>query len=283
MSKEDQLTGRHTERMVPGTEKWRRTYGEHISRYQFAADQSGSPRRIADVGCGVGYGARWLAERTGAKVDAFDASGEAIQTAEKYFPHPGVSFQKKAMEDMPDIPNTYDMIVALEVIEHLAGPERLVEWARGSLAPGGVFVVSTPNSLIQPKLADGRTPRNQYHLREFTEQEFRGLLGEYFSIVEIHSQRFTPEFQRLYDAMRGVVEDFRHQILALRLNPMIRLAFAINRLRGAAVPTLPTRDTHLVPGPGDYEYPRLEGDEERLDRVFVAVCRFAGTNMRGVE
>ena len=40
---------------------------------------------------------------------------------------------------------TFDAVVAGELVEHLGSPERLFEIARSALRPSGVFIVTTPN------------------------------------------------------------------------------------------------------------------------------------------
>ena len=40
---------------------------------------------------------------------------------------------------------TYDLITAIEIIEHVANPEALVALAAEHLAPNGWFVITTPN------------------------------------------------------------------------------------------------------------------------------------------
>lgn len=50
---------------------------------------------------------------------------------------------------------TFDLIVAGDVIEHVGGPQRLLEHARLSLAPGGRIVVTTPNPYMLHRAVHG--------------------------------------------------------------------------------------------------------------------------------
>ena len=53
------------------------------------------------------------------------------------------------------------------------------------LAPGGRLIISTPNRLAYLKDA----PKNPYHLKELTEEEFSVLLAARFRDVQIYTQR----------------------------------------------------------------------------------------------
>lgn len=50
----------------------------------------------------------------------------------------------------------YDVVVAGEVVEHLGTPERLFEFARDALGPGGLLVVTTPNPYAPHRVRAGQ-------------------------------------------------------------------------------------------------------------------------------
>ena len=82
----------HTERMVPGTRKWASGYAEHIARYMFIGNVQG--KRVLDVGCGVGYGADYLAKKGAAEVVGVDYSDEALTYAKEHYIAPNLAFFK---------------------------------------------------------------------------------------------------------------------------------------------------------------------------------------------
>ena len=112
------------------------------------ARPAGRPWRALDVGCGSGVVADFLAEQ-GAVVDAVDSNEAAIRFAREQFPRGGLRFhlgQANAI-DFPE--GTFDLIVCMEVLEHLAadqGADLLRRLGR-LLAPEGQLLVTTPNTL----------------------------------------------------------------------------------------------------------------------------------------
>jgi hypothetical protein len=55
-----------------------------------------------------------------------------------------------------------------------------------SLAPDGVFIASTPNTLIY---SQGVSTTNPHHICELAPEEFKDLLSRYFKTVIIYGQR----------------------------------------------------------------------------------------------
>lgn len=103
---------------------------------------SSAKGKLLDVGCGVGVFAK-LAEGLGFEVYALDPAEEAIRYAKENF-----ELKNSLAGTIDDIPSTwrnFDFITAIEVLEHLEEPRQLVKRAYELLAPGGYFVMSTPN------------------------------------------------------------------------------------------------------------------------------------------
>ena len=74
---------------------------------------------------------------------------------------------------------SFDLIVAFEVIEHLMDWRMLLEEARRLMAAGGQFIVSTPNKSYYQATRAVSGP-NPYHAHEFEFDEFREALAEFF-------------------------------------------------------------------------------------------------------
>lgn len=103
-----------------------------------------------DVGCGAGLLAEPLA-RLGAKVTAIDASSELIAAAEAHAKGQrlDIDYRAAAVEDMG---GSFDLVTAMEVIEHVADPGRFVQALAARLAPGGLLILSTPNATAWSRL-----------------------------------------------------------------------------------------------------------------------------------
>lgn len=176
------------ERVVPG-EVEPDLWNEHVSRYHFAARFAGS-RHVADLGCGAGYGSAILA-RAAAQVDGFDLSAEAVAWATEHYPLANVRFSVADCARVPLEDGAAGLVVAFELIEHLAQPEGLLREARRILASDGLFLISTPNAAYYAE-SRGASGPNPFHAREYDLAEFRGLLALFFPHVEILGQSHSP-------------------------------------------------------------------------------------------
>lgn len=108
------------------------------------------PARVLDLGCGAGLAAEAMARR-GHEVLGVDASAEAIAAGRAHAEAEGVtglSYRVGAAEALVAEGASFDVVTALEVIEHVpdqAGFLRLI----GRLArPGGLVFVSTLNRTV---------------------------------------------------------------------------------------------------------------------------------------
>ena len=74
-----------------------------------------------------------------------DISETAVDAAVRR--HPGCHFIAHSAENLPwpFEPDSLDLIVSFEVIEHLVEPRRLLKGAREVLKPGGHLALTTPS------------------------------------------------------------------------------------------------------------------------------------------
>jgi SAM-dependent methyltransferase len=192
------------ERLVPG-EVDQDLLNEHLARYAFAA-RLARGKRVLDVACGVGYGSAALA-CVADSVTGVDVSSEAVEAARATYTQPNLTFETAPAQALPFDDASFDLVVAYEVIEHLDDWEKLLAEARRVLAPGGQFVVSTPNKefYAEARRLDGPNP---FHLHEFTYREFRAALSTHFPSVTMFLQNHvsTIGFQPL-DASHAVAAE----------------------------------------------------------------------------
>ncbi len=176
------------ERVIPG-EVDADLWNEHYARYLFAARLCRN-RRVVDLGCGTGYGAAELA-RSATHVWGIDLSPDAILYASEKYQHPNLDFRAAPCQrtELPD--DSADLVVAFELIEHLAEPEALIAEARRLLTPSGQFVLSTPNLDFYRETRRQSGP-NPFHQHEFVETEFRQILESHFPYVTLFTQNHTP-------------------------------------------------------------------------------------------
>jgi len=107
-------------------------------------------RSALDVGCGAGLLTEPLA-RLGATVTGIDAAPEVIAVARDHATAMGIEidYRNSAVEE---IEGQFDLITALEVIEHVAEPQAFLDTIGRRLSPGGLVILSTPNATAWSKL-----------------------------------------------------------------------------------------------------------------------------------
>jgi 2-polyprenyl-6-hydroxyphenyl methylase/3-demethylubiquinone-9 3-methyltransferase len=106
----------------------------------------GAPVRLLDLGCGAGIAAEALARR-GHIVLGVDASAEAVAAAEAHADGEGLSltYRVGAAEDLVAEAKTFEVVTALEVIEHVEDQPGFMRLLADLTAPGGLVFVSTLN------------------------------------------------------------------------------------------------------------------------------------------
>jgi 2-polyprenyl-6-hydroxyphenyl methylase / 3-demethylubiquinone-9 3-methyltransferase len=125
-----------------------------------------------DVGCGAGLLAEPLA-RLGATVTGIDASPEVIAVAREHAATMGLEIDYRA-GDVAELDGQFELISAMEVIEHVADAEVFVAALAKRLAPGGLLIMSTPNATALSRLLVigvaeglGRIPRGTHDFDRF--------------------------------------------------------------------------------------------------------------------
>jgi ubiquinone biosynthesis O-methyltransferase len=169
------------ERVIPGQVDVD-LLNEHLARYTFAS-RLARGKRVLDVGCGAGYGSAELAH-SAASVIGIDFSADAVGFAREHYRLPNLCFVQASCAAVPHRDSTFDLVVAFEVIEHLANWRDFLREARRVLAPSGQFIVSTPNRLYYTE-SRGPEGANPFHVHEFDFEEFRSELKAIFPYVSM--------------------------------------------------------------------------------------------------
>jgi 2-polyprenyl-3-methyl-5-hydroxy-6-metoxy-1,4-benzoquinol methylase len=115
-------------------------YGLHRDVFKILSSYLKKGINILDFGCGQGAFSQRLVD-AGMIVDACDIDIDQIKA----------NVRKKFKLDLNNkdikasIPDKYDMVVALEIIEHLENPWKYISDCLELLNAGGIIVLSTPN------------------------------------------------------------------------------------------------------------------------------------------
>jgi 2-polyprenyl-3-methyl-5-hydroxy-6-metoxy-1,4-benzoquinol methylase len=177
------------------------------------------PNNILDVGGGVGANAEYL--KNAGKAERFSVVDLA---AENVLPSVDSAF-KGNLED-PDLINRigreagpFDVILCLDVLEHLSDPWSVVDLLTGIMVGGGTLVASIPNArnyrLTFPLFFKGQFElqeegiMDRTHLRWFVCSTARDLMSRNgLQIVEIRKNLDSDKKKKFNNFTFGVFEDF---------------------------------------------------------------------------
>jgi 2-polyprenyl-6-hydroxyphenyl methylase/3-demethylubiquinone-9 3-methyltransferase len=120
---------------------------------------------LLDIGCGGGLIAEPM-RRLGFAVTAVDASAENIGTARAHAAEQGldIAYRAATVEQLEaEGAGPFDVVLTLEVIEHVADPEAFIRACARLVKPGGMMIVATLNRTLKA-LALGKVA-TEYVLR----------------------------------------------------------------------------------------------------------------------
>jgi 2-polyprenyl-6-hydroxyphenyl methylase / 3-demethylubiquinone-9 3-methyltransferase len=103
-----------------------------------------------DIGCGGGLVAEPLA-RMGATIAAVDADPVAIEAARLHAAarEAAVDYQVGNSDELAATGRTFDLVLALEIVEHVADRDEFLATLGALVAPGGLLIMSTLNRTLK--------------------------------------------------------------------------------------------------------------------------------------
>ena len=200
---------------------------------------------VLELGCGMGRNIGLVGGC--AKYVGVDLSGVAISKAGKL--HAGVTgcaFEHMDATDLKLGDGQFDLVFAVELVEHVISITKLLSEAFRVLKPGGRFILNSANrdSLhvrMTRKLGYPEFKATREHIREFGYAEMCGLLGDAgFRVAESVGVFLHPYFgipvvdqpvRRLTDDDPEVVEWLR--ILGERAGPEFGFEFVVSAVKAA--------------------------------------------------
>ena len=142
------------------------------------ADKPFAGLSLLDIGCGGGLMAEPMA-RLGFAVTGVDAAEKNVAVARRHAAQMGLAIDYRAepVEAMAGAGRQFDVVLALEVVEHVADLDAFVSAAVATVKPGGVLLVSTLNrtakafalAIVGVEYVLGWLPRGTHDWRKFVQ------------------------------------------------------------------------------------------------------------------
>jgi 2-polyprenyl-6-hydroxyphenyl methylase/3-demethylubiquinone-9 3-methyltransferase len=106
--------------------------------------------RILDIGCGGGLLCEPMS-RLGAKITGVDAARGNIEVAETHARHMGLSidYRHSTAEDLVANGEQFDVVLNMEVVEHVANVDDFVNATAQLVQPGGLMIMATLNRTMK--------------------------------------------------------------------------------------------------------------------------------------
>lgn len=150
------------------------------------ADRPFQGLRLLDIGCGGGLLSEPMA-RLGAEVVGADAAAGNIPVARIHAAQSGlrIDYRNTTAEALAEAGERFDVILNMEVIEHVADPAAYLAACRALLKPGGLMLTSTINrnpksfavAIVGAEHVMRWLPKGTHDWRKFiTPDELYGLL-----------------------------------------------------------------------------------------------------------
>ena len=181
--------------------------------------------QILEIGCGTGHNLDMLG--TFGHVDAIELDDESRAIAEKRLGRGIVSARLPELEGIAD--GKYDLIAALDVIEHIDEDAAAVAAIAGKLKPGGKFIMTVP---AHPWMWSAHDVVN-HHKRRYSKAALKRLIEE--SPLKIDKLGYFNSLlfpaavaERIASKLRGK-DDADVKLPSTPLNSALRTVFAAER------------------------------------------------------
>jgi SAM-dependent methyltransferase len=151
--------------------------------------------RVLDLGCAFGFSTRMLAGRGYETTGVDNSLGYIIRARRR---HPAGTYLLASAETLPLEDKSFDGVLCLDVLEHVADQQAVIREIRRVLRPGGTLILSVPHRglfgwldslnlyaalvrLTHHGLFPQEITQTNFH-RHYSLRQLRALLGVEFSI-----------------------------------------------------------------------------------------------------
>jgi 2-polyprenyl-6-hydroxyphenyl methylase/3-demethylubiquinone-9 3-methyltransferase len=178
--------------------------------------------RFLDIGCGGGLLTEPMS-RLGASITGVDPSERNIKTASVHAQEMGldIDYRVGTAEDLAAAGEQFDVILNMEVIEHVADPVAFTRTCASMLKPGGLMFVATLNrtlksfglAIVGAEYVLGWLPKGTHQWEKFiTPAELKGWLADNgLTVKEELGVTYSP-FTRQWRVSRDM--DVNYMLLA---------------------------------------------------------------------
>ncbi|MGJ4858817.1 bifunctional 2-polyprenyl-6-hydroxyphenol methylase/3-demethylubiquinol 3-O-methyltransferase UbiG [Labrys sp. KB_33_2] len=106
--------------------------------------------KLADIGCGAGLLSEPLA-KLGGEVVGVDMAATNVEMARVHAARSGLAIDYRilAAEDLEAAGERFDVVLAMEIVEHVTDPAAFLKTCAGLVKPGGLLFIATLNRTMK--------------------------------------------------------------------------------------------------------------------------------------
>jgi len=153
-------------------------YQDKIYAYGRKIFANNNYNNVLDIGCGSGFKLiKYFHE--------FDTTGIDVPQTVKFLDkkYPDKKWTSIDIEnDNINISEQYDLVLAIDIIEHLSDPDVLLNFI--NRLSFNTCIISTPERDIVRGINDNGPPINVCHVREWNKEEFNNYISTMFNVVD---------------------------------------------------------------------------------------------------
>lgn len=189
-------------------------YLRHKFAYEFVKNIIPENSVILDIGCGEGYGTSSLAERA-YRVIGLDVDKKTITRASKKYILNNCCFKLYNGKKIPFDEKIFDVVVSLQVIEHIEDYMSFLCEVYRTLKINGMFILTTPNKIS--RLKSKQQPWNPFHKKEYECTELEIILKSFFRDVKVYGISATEKIKKFESKrIKNITNIIKFDVINLR-------------------------------------------------------------------
>jgi spore coat polysaccharide biosynthesis protein SpsF (cytidylyltransferase family) len=155
-----------------------------LESYDFSKTYMKSDDNVLDIACGDGFGCRRIFSAV-SHVTGIDINATLVADNNSENKELKITYDIGDACTLPYSNDSFSTVTAMEIIEHIPinQVDAFVGEIRRVLKPGGMFFCSTPQNSM------GAIPVVPWHVKEYSLDEFKAVLGKQFSNIKVYGAK----------------------------------------------------------------------------------------------